>query len=186
MDSYSRVLVDSAVRDLWFLGKPIQPDAKSMDARRFTSCERVGAVDLPLWLPIERPGRPARLTLGAFDMPVADRALAASLDEAAGSDIQLVPAIAQDGTELAIVNVLSCVGCLDETKTVGDKWTELHGRPDLIGRYRTITHLFIDPSRIDKEVFRVQGWKVALIVSDRLAKATGLATVEGVRLLPVS
>jgi hypothetical protein len=52
--------------------------------------------------------------------------------------------------------------------------------------YRTITHLFIDPRRVDRDVFRVHGWKIAMIVSDRFAAATGLAAIEGVRLLPVT
>jgi hypothetical protein len=47
-------------------------------------------------------------------------------------------------------------------------------------------HLFIDPSRANHEIFRVAGWEVALVVSDKFAHVTGLAAVEGIRLLPVT
>ena len=186
MVGYSRVLFDSAVSDLWFLGEPMSHSGEAIDARRFTACERFGTIDEPLRLPIQQSGRAARLTFGSFDMPVVDRALGASFAAAASGDVELVPAIAEDGSELSIANVLPCLDCIDESKTVGEKWTESHGRPDRVGRYRTIVHLFIDRSRADHEIFRVAGWKIALVVSDRFAHATGLAAVEGIRLLPVT
>jgi hypothetical protein len=183
---YSRVLVDSAIPDLWFLGQPVSHSGEVIDARRFTACARFGPVDEPLRLPILRTGRTARLTFGAFDMPVVDRALGVSFSAAADGDVEPVPAIAEDGSELSIANVLRCLDCIDESKTVGEKWEESHGRPDRTGRYRTIVHLFIDRNRVDHEIFRVSGWEVALVVSDRFAQATGLVTVEGIRLLSVT
>lgn len=183
---YSRVLVDSTVGDLWFLGGPYLSDGRAVDARLFTRCETFANVYEHLSLPIQRPGRVGRLTFGAFDMPVVDRALADSFSAGAGNDIQLVPAAAEDGTELFIVNVLPCVDCIDETKTVGEKWTARDGRPDRIGRYRTIVHLFIDPNRVHHDIFRVSQWKIALIVSDRFADVAGLAAIEGIRLEPVT
>lgn len=186
MIGYSRVLVDSSVEDLWFLGKPTDPSGTGIDARRFTACKPFGPVAEPLRLSIQRPGRAARLTFGSFDMPVVDQQLGDTFAAVAGGDIELVAAIAEDGTELSIANVLPCLECIDEASTVGEKWAESDGRPDRIGMYRTVVHLVIDPSRVDHEIFRVAGWKIALIVSDRFADATCLSGVEGVRLLPVS
>jgi hypothetical protein len=185
MVAYSRVLVDGSIGDLWFLGKPVEPSGAAIDARRFTACEPFGPVVEPLRLSIQRPGRVARLTFGPFDMPVVDQQLSDAFAAAADRDVELVSAIAEDGTELSIVNVLPCLECIDEANTVGEKWAESDGRADRVGMYRTIVHLVIDPSRVDHEIFRVAGWKIALIVSDRFADATGLAAVEGVRLLPV-
>jgi hypothetical protein len=186
MVGYSRVLVDSAVSDLWFLGQPVSYSGEAIDPRRFTACQRFGPVDQPLRLPIQRTGRAARLTFGSFDMPIVDRALGAAFSATAGDDVELVPAITKDGTQLSIANVLSCLDCIDESKTVGEKWAESHGRPDRVGRYRTILHLFVDPRRANHEIFRVAGWKIALVVSDNFAHATGLAAIEGIRLLPVT
>jgi hypothetical protein len=179
-------MLDSTVADLWFLGEPLGPDGSEIDARRFTESEPFGPVAQPLVLPIAQAGRAARLTFAAFDMPVVDKALAESFALAAGDDIELVPAVAEDGTELMIANVLQRVDCLDESRTVGDKWTERDGRPDKVGEYRTIVRLFIDPSRADHEIFRVSGWEVALVVSDWFADVTGLTAIEGVRLQPVT
>lgn len=186
MAGYSRVLVDSAVGDLWFLGEPVTHSGEVIDARRFTACQRFGPVDEPLRLPIQHLGRRAQLTFAAFDMPVVDRALGASIFEAVGDDVELVSAIAEDGSELSIVNVLPCLECIDESKTVGEKWAERDGRPDKTGSYRTIVQLFIDRSRVDHEVFRVAGWKIALVVSDAFAEVTSLAALDGIRLLPVT
>jgi len=59
-----------------------------------------------------------------------------------------------------VANVLPCVDCIDESRTVGEKWTESDGRPDKVGMYRTIVYLFVDPTRIAHDIFRVQGWKI--------------------------
>lgn len=179
-------MFDSKVPDLWFLGEPFAADGEQIDARRFTDCEAFGQIAQPLRLPIDEAGRAPRLSFGAFDMPVVDKELGEAFALAAGSDIELVPAIAEDGSELMIVNVLACVDCIDESKTIGDKWTEPDGRPDKVGEYRTIVRLFIDPSRVDHEMFRVTGWEVALVVSDWFADVTGLSALEGVRLQSVT
>lgn len=180
-------MFDGSVSDLWFLGEPIGPDGKEIDARRFTdSFEPFGPVAQPLRLPINQPGRRARLNFAAFDMPVVDKALGSAFALAAGGDIELVPAIAEDGTELMIAHALSCVDCIDESRTDGDKWTDQDDRPDKIGQYYMIERLFIDPSRVDHEIFRIAGWEIALIVSSWFTDATGLAGIEGVRLQSVT
>ena len=115
---YARVIVGSAITDLWFLGQPVSHSGEAIDARRFTACARFGPVDEPVRLAIRQSGRPARLTFGAFDMLVVDRALGVSFCAAAGGDVELVPAIAEDGSELSIANVLSCLDCIDESKSV--------------------------------------------------------------------
>lgn len=186
MTGYSRILVDSSVEDLWFLGEPSNSDGEELDARIFTTCRPFGKTQSPLLLPIEKRGRPVPLSFGAFDMPVASRTLGDSFALAAGGDVELVPAVAEDGTELSIVNVLPEVECIDESRTIGEKWTPEDGRPDKIGRYRTILELFIDPNRVDREIFRLAGRRIVLIVSDWFAEVTGLTSLEGIKLQPVT
>jgi hypothetical protein len=50
-------------------------------------------------------------------------------------------------------------------------YTEADDRPDKLGQFRMITKLRIDPDKVDREnAFRVNGWKVALVVSDQLRR----------------
>jgi hypothetical protein len=50
-------------------------------------------------------------------------------------------------------------------------YTEADDRPDKLGQFRMITKLRIDPDKVDRvNAFRVNGWKVALVVSDQLRR----------------
>jgi hypothetical protein len=186
MREYFRLLVDSRTEDLWFLGQPVREDGAVVDARLFTACRPYGATIQPLRLPVQRPGRPSRVTFGAFDMPVIDAGLVAAISAATPGDVELIPATTDEISELSIANVLPCLSCIDERRTVGDKWTEADGRPDRVGRYRTIAQLYLDSSRITREIFRVYDWNIALIVSAELAAATRLGEIEGLRLAAVT
>jgi hypothetical protein len=186
MSGYFRLLVDPAVTDLWFLGEPADDDGVVIDARRFTSCQPCDLGHRLLHLPVVQPGRPALFSFAAFDMPVVDRALRDSFESFAAGEIQVIPASVDGRNDLAIINVLPCVDCIDESRTIGEKWTETSSRPEKVGTYRTIVKLYLDPDKLTNQIFRVAGWKIALIVSDSFVRSTSLASIEGLRLEPVT
>lgn len=174
--------MDPAVGDLWFLGKPRDSSGNAIYIWAFTTCKEFPVPAAPVMIPIGEPGRDARFNFGAFDTPVVDPPMGALLKSLAPDDVQLIPAVADDGTELTILNVLPCVDCIDDSKTIAEKWTPEDGRPDKVGKYHTVARLVLDPSRIDHDIFRVAGWDVALVVSARVADAANLSSIEGLKL----
>ena len=64
----------------------------------------------------------------------------------------------------------SCCPVACTLDLIGDKWTLDDHRPDKVGQYRMIVKLVIDSARTgDASIFRVSGWRVAVIVSSQLA-----------------
>ncbi|SRR6266487_2050344 len=182
---YYRVLKDREVADLCFFGEPRDVSGE-IDARRFTRCERYGEPPKPLQIPIVEPGNKPDFAFGAFDLPVVSPRLGRRLQDLAPDAVELIPAIADDA-EREILNVLRCVDCIDEARTVGEKWPVGSPRKDRVGQYRTIVHLFLDSSRlVGHHVFRVRGWEVALVISDDVAQQLPKAQMYGTRLIPVT
>ena len=86
-----------------------------------------------------------------------------------------------------MVNVLDVRACVAEGESEYLKWREEDGRPDKIGQYRQFTRLVIDPSRaVGARLFRIDGWRIALIASRELVLAFKQARVSGVAFNPVA
>jgi hypothetical protein len=182
---YYRVQVAPDVGQQWFPNEPIGPDGVSVDARIFTDCTKYDGP--PLVLRTRQSGRRFQINLGPFDMPIIDVDFGDKLVRLASNDLQLVAAKI-DGKDLAyIVNVLTCCDCIDEARTIGTKWTPADSRPEKVGKYRMIVHLFVDPSRVgDSDVFRIRHWETPLIISERVASNLTERELDGVVLQPVT
>jgi hypothetical protein len=63
--------------------------------------------------------------------------------------------------------------CLDEKRSEFTKWTKNDHRADLAGQYRMVTRLRILTEQVprDAHFFRVEGWRIALIVSEGVKEA---------------
>ena len=92
------------------------------------------------------------------------------------SDVQWIP-VWIDGhmpfggrPEFAALNALRVVRCLDEGRSEFQRWTANDHRPDLTGQYRQVTRLVVDARKIPEGIhmFRIEGWPVALIVSEEV------------------
>jgi hypothetical protein len=89
--------------------------------------------------------------------------------------------------DYVVVNFLECRECIDESRSVFVKWGVGDGRPDKIGQYRQVSTLRINPTRVDiLDAFRLDGWNVALIVSETIRLAFERQKITGVRFLPVN
>ncbi len=182
---YYRVLRDRSVTDLSFLGEPSDSSGQ-VDARRFTRGEPFGTPAEVLTVPIVEPGMQVDFAFGAFDLPVVSTSLGQSLRAFAPESVELVPAVVGN-VERDILNVLDCIDCIDEQRTVGEKWPADTLRSDRVGQYRTVVHLFLDESRIGgRHIFRVAGWRVALVISEALARHVSADEVLGLHLVPVT
>lgn len=182
---YYQLLDDMAFPRRWFLKAPVGPEDREIDPRLFTAGRRLDVAG-PLRIPLRRPGEALDFTLADFDMPVLRADFADALAEAAGDDFQRIPVTVQgsDG-RFDVLNVLPLVRCLDEERSGVSYWTEADGRPDKVGQYRMVADLRVRPEAVGPHrIFRVEGWKVALIVAEPVKRI--LEQARGAVFRPVS
>ncbi|WP_408022408.1 imm11 family protein [Sorangium sp. Soce836] len=122
---------------------------------------------------ISRPGIPLDFSLTSFAVPVATRRVAQAIGSVADDDLQRIPLRIHGHVGFEVLNALRVVKCLDESRSEFTKWTERDHRADLAGQYRGVTKLRIEPANVpnDAHFFRIEGWLVALIVSDSVKLA---------------
>jgi len=120
-------------------------------------------------------------------MPVVSAAIAELLLSLAAQDIEVHPAkVEGDGESFAVINVLTCCACLDETRAEYQKWSVDDGRPDKAGQYRQVSRLLINHEAAENsEIFRIEGWRIALVVSGRVRAALEQIGCSGARFVRV-
>ena len=161
----------------WYLKGPIGVDGKEIDARRFNSGRRLDIVG-PVRILIRQAGPLMDFTLADFDMPVVRRSVADTLQVVAGQDIQRFPATV-DGMPggYDIINILPSIPCLDETRSEVTRWPYDPKMPDRAGKYLTVSNIRIRPELVDgHRIFRIAGWRPAIIVSADVKEAIKGAT----------
>ena len=133
-------------------------------------------------------GAPLEFCLTSFGVPVARRELADAVVSIAGRDVELVPLLVDADSRFVVVHARRLVACLDESRSVFVKWTDRDHRADLAGRYRMVTKLFVDPQRIpaSTHVFRIDGWPIALIISQSVRDVMERVGCLGARFEEVS
>lgn len=150
--------------DRWHLGRVVSPDGA---VPRLAYATRYDGAT-PLTTHVHHAGRQLQFCLSTFAVPVATAQIAAALADVVGQDLQRIPLSidGEDGYE--VLNALRSVPCLDERFCTTTKWTAQDHRADLAGQYRQVIGLTIDPNVVpaDAHFFRVEGWRVALVVSD--------------------
>ncbi|WP_235216524.1 imm11 family protein [Archangium violaceum] len=110
--------------------------------------------------------------------------VASTLAELAPGDVQLYPAVVDSRPEpYVLVNVARQVKCIDdETSEEVLYWKPEDNRPDLLGQYRSVGGMRIDPSKVgDAKVFRPRGYPKALLISEDVKEAlerTGASGME--------
>lgn len=117
--------------------------------------------------------------LASFDVPIVSKRFAQLFQTLGREVVQLIPLQSPCNGELYILNVLSRIPALDESRSLFTKWEASDGRPDRMGQYRMVAELKVDPHNArGNDVFRIEGWDVPLIVSERLVN---LAQEQGMK-----
>ncbi|MBK8254928.1 MAG: hypothetical protein IPK82_20000 [Polyangiaceae bacterium] len=129
--------------------------------------------DLPLRAAVHHEGPALEFSLTSFAVPIATEKLAKVVRNLAGADVQCLPLEIEGHERRVVLNVLRIVNCVDERLSKFTKWTLKDHRADLAGQYHSITRLILDTNRIPKDahIFRLWGFRVALIVSEELREA---------------
>lgn len=177
---------DVEIPGRWFLKSPRDSHDSQLDPESFRVARPVKA-DVPLTISIRQLGTPLDWTFAAFDMPVASARATEILRNLTAQSLEIFPARVEGHEgDYAVINALNCFKCVDESNSEFLKWTKRDGRPDKIGHYRQISRLRIDPSLVaDADIFRIDGWRIALIVSERIKEAFEAANITGVQYMPV-
>jgi hypothetical protein len=201
--AYYRLEDDVDLEGRWFLNGLRDSHGTRLDTRDFTygvpvevgpplraslwNDKTIVETRPPLTMALRRAGTPLDFTFADFDMPVVASRIAGILAEVASSGIQRMPVCVEShGGNFEIINVVERVGCIDTEKSNIMWWTEADRRPDKIGKPRMITALRIDPTRAgERNIFRLEGWEIALIVSDLVKDTLEEAKVSGIAFSPV-
>ena len=187
MNKLYRILDDLSIEDRWYLRAPETEDGRELDARDFLSCHRYDG-PTPLQVRLRRTGAPLQFTFGDFDMPVVSHEVRDALERNSQDFVQFIPT-AIEGTSEAywILQVLQYRKCVDEQHSEFMRWTSEDGRPDEVGQFRMFARLIVnEEATCDAPIFRIDGWRTALIVSEGVKRALEEGGCRGIRFEPVS
>ncbi|EPX61952.1 hypothetical protein D187_009855 [Cystobacter fuscus DSM 2262] len=192
---YFELYEDMSSPDRWVLDDTLDAQGQPVGARLYLNAVPI-RFDGRLRVPILHPGSPLDFSLAdAGDFPVVTEKVASTLAELAPDDVQLYPAEVDSRPEpYFLVNVARLVKCIDdETSEEVLYWKPEDNRPDLLGQYRSVGGMRIDPSKVgDAKVFRPWGWPPALLVAEDVKEAlertgaTGLEFTEVTGPSPIS
>ena len=147
-------------------------------------------VGLPLKLSIyrEKTAGPLDFTFTNSDMPVVTSRVAEILAAIAATDIQRIPVQVEGREEpYEIINVVSCIACVDRDRSDADWWTEADGRPEKIGRAKLVERLAVDPTKTGgAHLLRPKEWDLTIVASEPVKQALEKAKVSGIRFTKVT
>ncbi|MBN9683061.1 MULTISPECIES: imm11 family protein [unclassified Corallococcus] len=177
------LLIDVYVPGRWYFKTPTHADGQPLDDPWVFS----DGVAIPdpglLRIPISRPGKPLDFTSAGLGLtPVLNARTAEVFRMLAPNDVQLFPVQVEGQSEPYFLLVAArTVRCVDEVATEEVQfWRPEDGQPAKVGQYRAIGGLRIDKSKVaDERVFRLWGWRSALIVDGELKAALEQTGIVG-------
>lgn len=181
---YYRIVDDIRYPGRWYLGDINVPDPWNLRMGKVLDREQYK----DLQVEFDQEGRSMDLTLTDGRLvPVVSEHFVQCLGEFM-DEVQLFPVKVPGTTEkyyiLVIKNALDCV---DEERSDFEKFEPGNDiRPDLAGEYSGIRVLKVDPSRIDRHIFRIAKYEVAAIVSSEVKDKLEKAQLRGIKFRSVS
>jgi len=164
---------DVYVPGRWDLGTPTDEQGRELDDYSFRKGELV-AIEGRLRIPIRAyDGEVLDFTEAGISVPVVSAKAAAVFSELAPNDIQLLPVDVEAHPEPFFILVCTrVVKCIDDAKCSSvEYWKPEDGRPEKTGRYRVVSGMRIDPSKVgEAQVFHTWGWG-SLVVSENIKQA---------------
>ncbi len=176
----------SAPDERWYLNGPYSATGELLGDVFSSGRKYEGAA--PVICALGQAGPELELTMTEDLVPILNERVAQIFSAHIGQDAQLIEArVKGSDAKFWAVNVLAAPECIDETRSTDvERWTAADGNPALIGTYKSIDGLQIDPARAGGHaIFRPHGWDVAVIVSEPLAQALQNAGVR-CQLTPVA
>ncbi len=156
----------------WHLDTPTDSQGSAVHEWDFKRGRPVH-VEGRLKIPIETAGKPLDFSGAGLSVPVVHVKVASMLSEHASSDVQLLPVeIAGQPDQYLVLVATRLIRCIDEKASKVRLWTPEHGVPEKVGQYIGMDQLRIDKQKVGSaQVFRPEGWEVALVVSEEIKNA---------------
>ena len=153
----------------WDLDTPTDSHGQKVDDRMFRRGEPIHLQER-LRIPVEIAGKPLDYTEAGVGLPVVHVRVASMFAELAPDDVQLIP-VAVEGhpDEYLILVATRLIRCIDEKASRIRLWTQEDGVPHKVGQYASVRELRIDKAKVGSaKVFRLEGWRSSLIVSEEI------------------
>jgi len=177
--NYYRLHDDITKVNRWYLG-----DINYEDIWDFTSGRADLSGDFPaIRVRLDKQGIELDYTeTDADEVPIVSKRLADQLSNFL-EDIQLIPIkVESTETNYFILNVKYKVGCLDEKRSIFQKFeTNDEIRPDLAGDYKAVNPLFIDPDKVNRNIFRLDKYDIVIIVSEHVKNKLEKVELSGLK-----
>jgi hypothetical protein len=163
----------------WYLNVPNCTDGQDL-TWSFNSSKSFGQIT-PLFTGIQQEGRRVDFTLGAFEIPILNRAAMSIFQTFAGECVEFIPTkIEGERDDYFIMNILAKADCLDERASLIEWWKAEDGRPDRIGTYRMLAREVHDCNITAlPPIFRLSKFSVRIMVRDDLRRAIDDAGLTG-------
>ena len=180
---FFKLSADLYVPHCWRLDTPVASQGRKLLDWDF---DRGAPVHVPggrLKIPIEKPGRPMDFSWAGLGTPLVHIRVATLLSEWAANDVQFIPGDIEGQPDQYLVLVVTrLIRCIDEKVSKVSFWTPEHGVPEKVGQYMGVDRLHIDKAKVgNAQVFRPEGWEVALIVSGEIKDALERMGATGTR-----
>jgi hypothetical protein len=180
---YFELIDDVHIQNRWHLGEVCAADGTTPRLR--AGLPFSGAA---LRAVVFQSGDPLPFALSSFGVPIVQVAVAEAMARVAGQDVQRLPVEVLGGKGFEALNLLRVVDCFDQRRSEFVKWTAQDHRADLAGQYRMVTRLRLEPEAVppDAHAFRIKGWVIAIIVSERVKEAMEEVGCLGAKFSPVT
>ncbi|WP_239014898.1 imm11 family protein [Archangium violaceum] len=185
---YYELYDDVYIPGRWHLKMPVDGRGEWIDTWRFNE-GRVLDIEESIRFPLKLAGVALEFTLCSMGVPVVHRRVV-SLFERLGlqKEVQFIPVEVDGQTEpWFILNTLYVIRCIDDARCEEVfYWLPEDNRPDKLGGYRNVRGLKVNPAKIgNANIFRPWGWKVVLIVSERIKQALEEEGITGTKFIEV-
>jgi hypothetical protein len=170
MTRYYELKDDVRIPKRWHLGEVVSPAG---DEPRLRAGIPLPVGCRPLRLDLTQIGKPLDYCLTSFAVPIGRTSLAQAIASVASGDLQRIPVEIPGHEGFEVLNAIRVLKCLDEGRSEFVKWTEKDHRADLAGQYRMVTTLKLLAGEVPRNAhfFRVEGWLIALVVSEDVKEA---------------
>jgi hypothetical protein len=138
--------------------------------------------------PVNPDGMALDFSLAGVSIPVVHARFVQLFERLGIQDVQFIPVQVEGHSgPFFILNTLRTIRCIDDARCEEVQyWKPEDGQPEKVGRYRVVSGLRIDPTKVgDARIFRTWGFSLGLIISEDLKRALEEEKLTGTRFVEV-
>ncbi|MFL5357374.1 imm11 family protein [Archangium sp.] len=171
----------------WHLRSPVDENGQGINPWQFFKGRRLD-LQVSIRFPVRPDGVELDFSWAAFSIPVVHARFVQLFERLGVQDVQFIPVqVEGHAGPFFILNTLRTIRCIDDARCAEVQyWKPEDGQPEKVGRYRVVSGLRIDPSKVgDARIFRTWGFFLGLILSEDLKQALEAERFTGTRFVEV-